>query len=141
MAVTRYDPNTIYLGGKIIRVNDITASEAMTPGHLIERAGGQYQLHTAAAAGPLTLALDAPEMNKGVDDDYAAGDLVWAGVLPAGSTGWAWLASGENVSDGDLLESGGSGMFVALASGVALARAIEDKDTTAGDARLRVEAV
>lgn len=141
MAITRYDPNVIHLGGHITKVGDVPAAEAITPGHLIERAGGEYALHTAAAAGPLTLALDSPYANKTIDDAYAAGDLVPAGIFPSGSSGLAWLASGENVTDGDLLESAGSGMLAALASGVALARALEDKDTTTGDARIRVEAV
>ena len=141
MAVEIRDPGTIHLGGPIVRVNDIPANAAITPGHLIERTGGEYGLHTAAAAGPLTLALNAPELNKTVDDAYAAADLMFAGIFPAGSSGWAWLASGENVTDGAVLESAGSGYLRALASGVGLARAIEAKDATSGDARIRVEAI
>lgn len=143
MSITRHDPNTIHLGGEIVRVNDITASTTVTPGHAIARSGGQYGLHSAAQAGPLTLALNVPEMNKDLDDNYASGDLMFAGVFPAGSAGLAWLASGENVTDGALLESAGSGKLRALASGVALARAIENKDARypTGDTRIRVEAV
>ena len=141
MAITRKDPRTIHLGGPIVRVNDLPATSITTPGMLLERAAGKYALHTAAAVGPMTLALNAPELNKGVDDDYAADDLIWAGVLPAGSTGLAWLASGQNVSDGDTLESDGLGLLTALSSGVALCRAIEDKDASAADARIRVEAI
>ena len=141
MAITHFAANVIHLAGTVVRVNDIATSVAATPGHALARSGGAYGFHPAAAAGPLTLALDAPEMNKGIGDAYAANDLVWAGVFPAGSTGLAWLASGQNVADGAVLESAGSGKLRALAAGVPLARAIEAINATTGDARIRVEAV
>ena len=141
MAITHYAANVIHLAGPIVRVNDIATSVILTPGMAVARSGGAYGFHTAAQAGPLTLALDAPEMNKGISDAYAVNDLLWAGVFPAGSTGLAWLASGQNVADGALLESAGSGKLRALAAGVALARAIEAINATTGDARVRVEAI
>jgi hypothetical protein len=141
MAITHYPANVIHLAGDIVRVNDLATSVALTPGMAVARASGAYGFHPAAAAGPLTLALDAPEMNKGIDDTYAALDLLWAGIFSPGSTGLAWLASGQNVADGAVLESAGSGKLRALASGVPLARAIEAKNATTGDARVRVEAV
>lgn len=143
MAVTPYDPNVIHLGGPIVRVNDVPAAGTITPGMLVERNAGTYRVHAAAAAGPLTLALNVPELNKTIDDDYAVNDLMFAGVLPPGSTGLSWLASGQNVADGAVLESAGSGKLRALASGVALCRAIEAKDATfpVGDTRIRIEAL
>jgi hypothetical protein len=141
MAITHYAANVIHLAGDIVRVNDLATSVALTPGMAVARSGGAYGFHPAAAAGPLTLALDAPEMNKGISDTYAATDLLWAGVFPAGSTGLAWLASGQNVADGAVLESAGAGKLRALAAGVPLARAIEAINATTGDARIRVEAV
>jgi hypothetical protein len=141
MAITHQAANVIHLAGTVVRVNDLTTSEILTPGMAVARSGGAYGFHPAAAAGPLTLALDAPEENKGIGDAYADGDLLWAGVFPSGSTGLAWLASGQNVSDGDVLESAGSGKLRALASGEPLARAIEAINATTGDARVRVEAI
>lgn len=141
MAITHYAANVIHLAGNIVRVNDLATSVAATPGHALARSGGAYGFHAAAAAGPLTLALDAPEMNKGIADAYAINDLVEAGIFPGGSTGLAWLASGQNVADGAVLESAGSGKLRALAAGVPLARAIEAINATTGDARIRVEAV
>ena len=141
MAIEIRNPRTIHLAGPIVRVNDLPAAGTVTPGHALARDAGTYAFHPAAEAGPLTLALNVPELNKTFDDTYAADDLMFAGIFPAGSSGLAWLASGENVTDGDLLESAGSGNLRALAAGSALARAIEDKDATAGAARIRVEAV
>jgi len=141
MAVTFKDPKNVHLGGPMVRVNDLACSGEITPGMLLERAGGVYQVHTADLHGPVTLALNVPELNKTIDDVYADGDLMFAGIFQAGSTGLAWLASGQNVADGARLESAGAGKFKVLDNGVALARAIEAKDATAGDARIRIEAI
>ena len=141
MSITIRDPKTIHLGGPIVRVNDIPAAGVLTPGMAIERNAGTYRVHAAGADGPLTLALNAPELNKTYEDTYAADDLVFAGVFPSGSTGLGWLASGENVADGAVLESAGAGFLRAKASGIGIARAIEAKDASSGDARIRVEAI
>lgn len=141
MAITHYAANVIHLAGDIVRVNDLAVTVAATPGKALARSAGAYGYHAAAADGPLTLALDAPEMNKGISDAYAVNDLVWAGIFSPGSTGLAWLASGQNVADGAVLESAGNGNLRALAAGKALARAIEAINASTGDARIRVEAI
>jgi len=141
MAITHYAANVIHLAGTIHRVNDIATAVAATPGKALARSGGSYGYAAAAVAGPLTLALNVPEMNKTIDDAYAINDLMFAGIFTAGSAGLAWLASGQNVADGAVLESAGDGNLRALASGVPLARAIEAINASTGDARIRVEAV
>jgi hypothetical protein len=149
MAITKYPPNTVWLGGRCTIVNDLPASETIRPGMLVERfdSGGgvaKYRKHaTAAVATPLALALDQSMLNKGVDDDYAAGDLVEVGILDAGGTGWALIASGQNIAAGAKLESAGNGTFRVLAAGVAIATAMESVNNTAGpaNARLRIEAI
>ena len=147
MAVTKNNPYTIHLGGPCTIVNDIAASEAILPGHLIERVSGAYRKHAdnqARAQG--CFALNQPEINKDFDYPYAALDLVVAGVGVPGSSFLAWLASGENATDGDLLTSAGDGTLEVTADpAIATARAIEDKDATfddtyaSGDVRIRVE--
>ena len=37
MSITRNDPGTVYLGGPRMVVNDLAASEAITPGMLVEK--------------------------------------------------------------------------------------------------------
>lgn len=148
MAITKYPPRTIHLAGRIERVNDIAAGAAITPGHLVERYNSSgtalYRKH-ATAGGPTVpaVALDQNMLNKDVDYAYAAGDLVEVGILPPGSTAWMLIASGENIVEGQKLESAGNGTLRALASGTALFAAIEAKDNSAGpsDARIRVEAL
>lgn len=146
MAITRLDPNTIFLGGgddRPIIVNDLAAAAAITPGHLIERdhvtGVHRWKLATADIAGPPAVALDQPELNLGVSDNYAIGDLVKAAILRKGEVAWMLIASGQTVETGDLLGSAGSGT---LKTGATVARfsALENK-TAVALTRIRVEAL
>jgi hypothetical protein len=141
MAITRYNPRTIWLGGPPqVEVNDIPAGEEIVPGMLIERRAGEYMKENTVGAKGSTFALDQNFLNKDYDEVYAEGDLMWAGIGRHGANYLAWLQSGENVSDGDPLQSAGNGMLEPAASVANSAfRALEDKDTTTGDARIRVE--
>jgi len=146
MSITRNNPNTVFLGGERIQVNDLAVSEAVTPGHLVERFnnGGiiRWRKHaTAGGGGPVAVATDAAMLNKGVDDDYAANDLAEVSVLQPGGTAWMLIASGQNISAGQKLESAGNGTLRAFASGVILATALENKPTVTVQTRIRVEAV
>ena len=145
MTITRRDPNTIWLGGPRTELNDMTAKAAITPGHLVERvntAGAwQWQKHsTAGGAASRTVATEPNMLNKGVNDAYAAGDLVEVSALAGGSNAWMFIASGQTITYGQKLESAGDGTLRALASGVALFQALESKTATALT-RIRVEAL
>jgi len=146
MSITRNNPNTIYLGGERVQVNDLAVSETVTPGHLLERFnnGGiiRWRKHaTAGGGGPQAVATDASMLNKGVDDTYAAGDLAEVSVLQPGGTAWMLIASGQNISAGQKLESAGDGTLRAFASGTVLFTALENKPTVTALTRIRVEAV
>lgn len=141
---TKYAPNTIWLGGKRVVVNDLLAGVAITPGMLIERysiAGvPSFRPHTAADAEGSIYATEQIMFNKTVDDVYAIGDLVEALVGSSGTTIWAIVASGANVVAGAKLASAGNGKLKAGTT-KAIAVAVEDKDNSAGpgDARIRIE--
>lgn len=149
MSITRYDPNTILLSdrGGAVRVNDIAASEAITPGHLIDRFNNagviRYRKHaTASIAVPMTVALEQSMLNKGVGDAYAANDLVEAAVLNPGDTAWMFIASGQTIVAGNKLESAGDGSLKVFSAGVVLASALENKTAAfTGLTRLRIEVV
>jgi hypothetical protein len=146
MAITRYNPNTVFLGGDRTQVNDLAASAAITPGHLIERFNNagviRWRKHaTAGGANAAAVATDQAMMNKSVDDDYAANDLVEASILHKGATAWMFIASGQNITAGQKLESAGDGTLRALASGVALFTALENKPNVLVLTRIRVEAL
>lgn len=145
MSITRYDPNTIFLGGERIQVNDVAASEAITPGHLIDRftnAGvTRWRKHNVAGgAAPKAVATNQSMMNLGIDSPYAAADLVEASILQAGGTAWMFISSGQNITYGQKLESAGDGTLRAFAAGVALFTSLENKPTVTALTRIRVEA-
>ena len=144
MSITRSNPNTVYLGGPRTVINDMAAKAAITPGHLVERVNTagvwQWQKHaTAAGDAQRSVACDQSMLNKGVDDDYAAGDLVEVAQGVNGTNFWMLIASGQNIAYGDSLESAGDGTLRILAAGVALFKALETKANVTVLTRIRVE--
>lgn len=144
MTITRHDPNTVFLGGDRAQIGDLAASEAITPGHLVERFnnGGiiRWRKATTDIAGPPAVATEQAMVNKGVDDDYAANDLMEVSIGHKGAAFWMFIASGQNVAAGDLLGSAGDGT---LKTGATVARftALENKATVVVTTRIRVEAL
>ncbi len=144
MSITRFNPNTIFLGGGKTIVADLAASEAITPGALVERFNSngviRWRNATADVDGPAAVALNHAMANKGVDDAYAAGDLVEVALLHKGGAAWMMIASGQNVTAGTLLGSAGSGT---LKTGATVARftALENQANVTVLTRIRVEAV
>lgn len=145
MAITRYNPNTVFLGGDRTQIGDLAASEAITPGHLVERFnnGGiiRFRKHSVAGGAGNLVATNQSMLNKGVDDAYAADDLMEVSALHKGATAWMFIASGQNISAGNKLESAGDGTLRALASGVASFVALENKPNVTVLTRIRVEAI
>jgi len=146
VGTTQNPPNTIFLGGERTQINDRAASETITPGHLVElfnNAGViRFRKHsTAAVATERLVATEMNMLNKGVDDAYAANDLVEVSALQGGATAWMLIASGQNIVAGQKLESAGNGTLRALAAGVALFSALENKPNVTVQTRIRVEVV
>lgn len=145
MAIVKYPPNTIWLGGGMVVVNDVAAGAAFNPGHLIERYNSSgtplFRKHSTAllAAVPI-FALNQSMLNKGVDDAYGVGDLVEAGIMQSGSLVWA-LIGVLTVVAGDKLESAGNGTLRLATTGVVIGVAAEGKVGASGETRLRVEIV
>lgn len=147
MTITRYAPNTIWLGGPRTEIGDVPASEAITPGHLIERhdAGSgvsKFRKHATAGGDTVpTFATEQSMLNLGVDDAYAADDLVEATIGAGGTLIWALIASGQDIEAGEFLESAGNGTLRVYAAGKKLCQAVESVDNSAGPvtARIRVE--
>lgn len=145
MAITKYPPNTIWLGGPRTEIGDVAAGEVITPGMLVERTPttGLWRKH-ALAAGPChSFATEQNMINKSVDDTYAIGDLAEVTLGAPGTNAWLIIASGANIAAGDKLESAGNGKLRAWTNGVAPFTALEAKNNSAGpgDARIRVEVV
>lgn len=146
MSITRNNPNTIFLGGRRTQIGDLAASEIIRPGHLVDRFNNagviRWRKHaTAAIAVAPAVATEQSMLNKSVDDDYAAGDLMEVSILEKGATAWMLIASGQNITAGQKLESAGDGTLRAFAAGVVLFSALENKPTVTVLTRIRVEAV
>src|SRR5678815_4786809 len=107
MAIQRLDPGTIFLAGDRTVINDLAASEAITPGHLVETFNNagviRWRKATTDIAGVAAIATEQSMLNKGVDDAYALNDLVEVSILHPGAKAWAFIASGQNVAAGVLL--------------------------------------
>lgn len=158
MSIERPNPNTIYLGGGgpggeegITYVNDIVAGATITPGMLIETYNDglvtKWRPHSAAAGvASRAVALEQLMLNKGVDDNYAAGDLVQAGILKAGSMFWGLIPSGEDIANQDFLQSNGDGLMKeatasTAAAGVAHYKAHDNLGAVTANTRCRVEVI
>jgi len=143
MSITRQTPNTVWLGGQGTEVNDVFAGAAITPGHLIQRynsSGMKLRKHATAGAAGAMYALNQSMQNKGLSDAYAAGDLVEAVIFQRGASVYAFIASGNNIANGDALTSNGDGSLKAAGSGVVIAYALEAVDNSAGATAVRLRA-
>lgn len=149
MSITKQNPRTIRLSGPdahgYVLVNDIASSEAITPGHLVEyvsSTGLKWRKHaTAGGYGKPSFALEPNMLNKDIDTAYASGDLIEVVVATRGSTIYALLPSGQNITLGNYLESAGDGTLRVYGSGQRIAQALESVNNSAGPttARIRVE--
>lgn len=121
MSISKRAPNTILLatpGGPRVIVDEFIASEAITPGHLIERVPDQAsdapQWRKNASAtniAPPIVALEQSHYNLGVDDAYAVGDLVCAAYVRVGDVIWGLLPSGQDIQMSEYLQPNGDGTF------------------------------
>ncbi|MFI5222676.1 MAG: hypothetical protein ACHQX3_00275 [Nitrospirales bacterium] len=144
MAITRTDPNTIFLGGERVQVGDLAVSEVLTPGMGVERFNNagvvRWRKATADAAGPAAVITNQSMMNKGVNDTYPIGDLAEVSILYPGATAWMLIASGQSIAAGDKLGNAGDGTLKKNAT-VNLYTALENKPTVQAATRIRVEAL
>lgn len=101
----------IALRGEPIVDEQNTASEAITPGHLIQIDTGQWRKHADAGLNAQRVfALERSEMGDDIDTAYASGDRVKAGFFSPGQRVNALLPIGVTVVEGaTYLESNGDG--------------------------------
>lgn len=97
-----------------------TASEAITPGHLIQMSSGQWRKHANAGLNAAAIfAAERDELGNDMDVAYASGDRVKAVFPYKGCRINALIASGQNLTKGTYLESAGNGTLRALATDAA----------------------
>lgn len=133
---------TILLKGNLEeRYEEMRASGAITPGHLIKRHtdGTALVNSTAGAVAEMLFAHEDSLQGKTIDQAYASGDVVRHHVAQKGDVIYAWLAAGENAAVGAKLSSNGDGTFQVQSSTEAtLAWAEQACDNSAGGAAARV---
>lgn len=89
------------------------AKSAILPGMLLDigAAGTLFPHDVASGFAQRIFALEDDLQGKGIDDSYAAGDLVQFGYFRNGDVVLAVLADGQNIAIGDALESAGGGLL------------------------------
>jgi hypothetical protein len=92
-------------------IEEYEANAAITPGMLIElMSTGKVRAHAGEGQNALPMfALENELEGEGVDDDFAAGDLVQCWIPNRGDIVNARISNGENIAIGDFLESNGDG--------------------------------
>lgn len=154
MSITRESPRTIMLAANAfppVIVNDRVASEAITPGMLVEMisSGSDQKWRKNASATEqveIAVALNQPELNLGVDDAYAAGDLVNVWKPGVGDVFWGLIQSGEDIAEGDLLQSASGGYVkeataTTASANLAKFKALSSPGAVTADTRVVVERI
>lgn len=103
------------------------AAEAILPGHLLDFTGtntGEVEKHGTAAVNALPMfALPREEAGEGIVTlvAYGDGEFVKVGYFHTGEKIQARIASGQDLDEGDFLESAGDGTLRVLAASAATA--------------------
>jgi hypothetical protein len=136
-------PKTIALAGPFVQKEGL-AGGAIKAGMLIKDVAGAVVAHDGAGltAAPAFAFPKQTVSGEDMTEDYASGDQVIYGVFSEGAHVYAYLASGQNVSAGALLQSNGSGYLSAASTADnVVARARESVNASGGAARIKVEVV
>lgn len=128
---------------------DGVAAEVIKPGHLVDGVLSIVKHASAGGACPSTYALEREEMGAGIDDShkglntplssYQIGDAVKIGSFSPGMRVNVLVASGQNITINDRMESAGNGTMRKFGSGVIKGRALETLGAVIVETRLRME--
>ena len=147
------DPKTIILKGDVVRKELLMkASEAIFPGHLVERdSAGTLQKHSTASGTTSSLfAVEGDADGSSISDAFADGETVPFAACPAGTEVYAILEDGHTIAIGDPLESAGDGTLQGLTASAAtsqaqrnsvVATALEAVTTSGSTSRIKVEVI
>ena len=120
------------------------AAAAIRPGDLVQFISTDKVQKHPTAGGPAepAFALEDALQGRGIDDNYAADELVAIGIQTPGDVVYAWLSGGENAVIGAYLTSNGDGALKVAGGtdsriGVAVT-AVNAADSNDVDERIRV---
>ena len=124
-----------------------SASETIKPGYLVKGVSTVAK-QTSTTKVPRTLALERSELGQGIDNThqgsgtstafYASGDVVKVGYFRPGDEALVYVPSGQNITEDDLLESAGTGLFTEGSTNP-IARAMETLGAVTTETALRVQ--
>jgi hypothetical protein len=148
MALAHRDPNTIYISGPMTPLNEWIGTGTITPGFLLEfydnSGKNSLRAHSSATEqARCIVALEKSLNNKGVDDTYAANELIYAGEFQRGGVFWGIVQSGETISNAEPLQSAGNGKLKSATAATADANVyrfqpMDNLGEVAADTRCRV---
>lgn len=139
---------SVVLQGTPIVNEDGVASEAIKPGYLVKGVSTIAKQTGTTGSVPKAVALERDELGQGIDDTYqgsgtgaaayASGDTVKVGVFKSGERAVGYIASGQDISEDELLESAGNGTY---ASGTTkpIARSLDAPGAVTVETAIRVE--
>lgn len=129
-------------------VNTIIAGVVITPGMVIETFNDSGVLKwrpvsSATDAPSFAVALNDSANNRGIDDDWAVGDLVIAKYFPPGTMFLGIVPDSQTIPFAARLQNDGTGKFIiassnTAASGLARWKSERNLGTTSGDTRTLV---
>lgn len=136
------DPKTVLLrGDNAVHGEAVAAAGSnIVPGMLLETtAAGAVQPHSEEG-GPAQRRFAREESYAGgsIDDVFEDGDTVPFWDMNNGDWVYAFLAAGESVEAGDLLDSNGDGSLRAHAVGAVVGKAHETVDNSGGTSAVRI---
>lgn len=134
-------PKVIFLKGSPMGKEAVAAEAGILPGMLVDAVpGGDAAAHATAGGAAVPAFARANELvGNGIDVEYADGDTLLYGVSTSGDEVYGWIADGEDITAGTLLESAGNGTFQKQDTGVAVAKAMETVDNSTGGAPARMK--
>ncbi len=139
------DPKTVLLSGDPLCREAISATgSAIDPGMIIEiTTDGEAQEHSTAGGNAAALfAREEDYAGGSISDTYAVGDNVPYMANRPGDQVYAFLATGNDASVGDFLESDGNGALQVSTSQAVVCKAVEALNNTSGsNSRIKVEVV
>jgi hypothetical protein len=125
------------------------ATETIKPGYLVKGVSFLANQTANSAACPFAIAVERDELGQGIDNTrqgsgtstafYASGDTVKVAVCDAGDQVVAYIASGQNIQEDELLDSVGDGTLKTSGGVHPVARSLTDAGLVAAVTAIRVE--
>ena len=90
----------------------VAAAATIYPGCLLElTSANKVKVHATAGGNALPMfAIEDAFQGKGIDDNYATGDVVRCWIPTRGDVVYGILADGQTIAKGDFVESNGAGV-------------------------------